>query len=99
MYIAYIMHRTQIYLGEDQNRLLEERAGSLGTTKSAVIRDAIDAFLARGEMEASGVARLRAAVVAATGVADHLPSGAVYVDEVRALDSERDRQLDAARSR
>jgi predicted transcriptional regulator len=39
------MRRTQIYLDEDQDRRLRARARADGTTKSAVIREAIDQFL------------------------------------------------------
>ncbi|MEO7804657.1 MAG: CopG family transcriptional regulator [Actinomycetota bacterium] len=39
------MKRTQIYLDEDQDERLGRRAQAAGTTKSAVIRAAIDAFL------------------------------------------------------
>jgi hypothetical protein len=35
------MIRVQIYLNEDDDRWLEERARSTGTTKSAMIRDGI----------------------------------------------------------
>jgi predicted transcriptional regulator len=94
MYASYIVRRTQIYIGDDQDRLLHERAKSLGTTKSAVIRDAIDSFLKRSDHDqAADLARLRAAVAEAAGIAPHLPGGAAYVDELRALDTERDRQL------
>ena len=41
------MKRTQIYLEEDQDRRLQARAKTEGTTKSAVIRQAIDEFLRR----------------------------------------------------
>jgi len=93
MYAVYIMRRTQIYLGDHQDRLLDERAGSLGTTKSAVIRDAIDAFLLRDDSHTSAIRRLRAAVAEATGAASHLPTGADYVDEIRARDADRDQDL------
>jgi hypothetical protein len=39
--------RTQIYIDDDQDRLLERRAKAAGTTKSALIRRAIDVFLMR----------------------------------------------------
>jgi predicted transcriptional regulator len=39
------MKRTQIYLDDDQSRRLQARARAEGTTKSAVIREAIDQFL------------------------------------------------------
>ncbi len=41
------MKRTQIYLEDDQDRRLQARARADGTTKSAVIRAAIDQFLKR----------------------------------------------------
>lgn len=36
------MHRTNIYLTEEQEKLLDERAAREGTTRSAVIREMID---------------------------------------------------------
>lgn len=41
------MRRTQIYLDDDQDRRVAARARADGTTKSAVIRAAIDQFLKR----------------------------------------------------
>ena len=41
----YIVHRTQIYLEEEQSRRLAERARSTGRTRSTLIREAIDAYL------------------------------------------------------
>lgn len=97
MYIPYIMQRTQIYLGDEQDRALSERAERLGRTKSALIRDAIDSYLAPDAVEHQGLARLRAAVSEATGCATYLPAGADYVDALRAADRERARELDARR--
>jgi predicted DNA-binding protein len=45
--ITYIMRRTQIYLDDDQDRRLERRARATGTSRSALIREAIDRFLRR----------------------------------------------------
>jgi hypothetical protein len=45
--LIYIMRRTQIYLREEQDRRLEQRARAAGATKSALIREAIDRFLRR----------------------------------------------------
>lgn len=92
------MRRTQIYIGDAQDRVLGERAGALGTTKSAVIRDAIDAFLQPDASRDPGVDRFRAAVRGAAGIAGYLPSGSEYVDELRAADAERERQLHARRT-
>jgi predicted DNA-binding protein len=91
MYAAYIASRTQIYLQDDQDRLLRERSKQLGRTKSALIREAIDAYLAPVGREDEALARLRAAVNDATGAAPHLPSGAEYVEELRAIEAERRR--------
>lgn len=98
MYSTYIMRRTQIYIADDQDRLLDERAGSLGTTKSAVIRDAIDAFLQPDASRDAGVDRFRAAVRGAAGIAEYLPSGSEYVEELRTADAERERGLLARRT-
>lgn len=97
MYITYIMRRTQIYLDDEQDRLLGIRAEALGTTKSAVIRDAVDAFLERGPSVGSELQRLRAAVAQAGGIAPTLPSGEDYVEDLRAADRDRERELDARR--
>jgi len=36
------MHRTNIYLTEEQERALDQRARRAGTTRSAVVRDILD---------------------------------------------------------
>ncbi len=46
--MVYIVKRTQIYLDDEQDRRLQERARATGRTKSALIRDAIDRLLSRG---------------------------------------------------
>jgi predicted DNA-binding protein len=91
MYAVYIAHRTQIYLDDHQNRLLGERSRQVGRTKSALIREAIDEYLAPSSSDESALARLRAAVAEASGAAPYLPSGADYVQELRALELERQR--------
>lgn len=99
MYAPYIMRRTQIYLGEDQAAMLAARARATGTTKSALVRDAIDAFLSDDATSAaSGVTRMRAALTGAAGIATHLPSGAEYVEDLRAGDAERAARLHERRS-
>lgn len=94
MYNAYIVRRTQIYLADHQDRLVQRRAESTGTTKSAVIRDAIDAFLTEdsGARDAE-LQRFRAAVAQAAGVAPYLPPGSSYVETMRAADSDREHAL------
>lgn len=51
------MKRTQIYLENEQDERLERRARASGRTKSALIREAINRFLARepapGELQAA----------------------------------------------
>jgi predicted DNA-binding protein len=91
MYTAYIATRTQIYLHDQQNRRLTERSRRLGRTKSALIREAIDAYLAPVDGEHEALARLRAAVKEASGAAPKLASGTDYVEQVRALETERER--------
>jgi predicted DNA-binding protein len=95
MYALYIMHRTQIYLADEQDRALADRARQGGRTKSALIREAIDSYLSPEPAEQTALARLRTAVADARGCASHLPSGERYVAELRAADSERARELDA----
>jgi predicted transcriptional regulator len=45
MYIVVAMERTQIYLSEGQTRALDRRARERGTTRSAVIREAVEQYL------------------------------------------------------
>jgi len=49
MYDLYIMRRIQIYLADSQARALAVRADRLGRTKSDLIREAIDSYLAPDE--------------------------------------------------
>ena len=83
MYPAYIVKRTRIYLSEEQDELLEARAHAAGTTKSAVIRRAIDSFLGIEDGEADRLAAFREAVRAAAGIAPYLPPGDEYVEAIR----------------
>jgi predicted DNA-binding protein len=97
MYTAYIASRTQIYLHEHQDRRLVERSRELGCTKSALIREAIDAYLSPVAGEQEALARLRAAVKEAAGAAPHLPNGVDYVEQLRALEAQRQRTYDRRR--
>lgn len=98
MYAVYIVRRTQIYIGIDQDALLEERARSVGRTKSALIREAIDAYLGDGAaVDDAAVARFRAAAGQARGIAPYLPSGEEYVESLRAGDAEREDELRSRR--
>lgn len=89
MYALYIVHRTQIYLDDDQERQLVDRARQVGQTKSALIRKAVDAYLSPASSSEGALAALRAAVNDAAGAAPYLPSGADYVEQLRAAEQER----------
>jgi len=94
MYATYIVKRTQIYLDAAQDTMLEARAQSIGTTKSALIREAIDAYLGDSPAaENSELRRLRTAVTEAAGIAPYLPAGEQYVEDLRAKDAEREGDL------
>lgn len=45
MYVPFTMERTQIYLSEGQTRELDRRARSRGTTRSHLIREALEQYL------------------------------------------------------
>lgn len=93
MYDVYIVRRTQIYLEEDQARALSDRASAAGRTKSELIRDALDAYLAPSDGMATDLTRFRAAVAAAAGIAPYLDAGRDYVAALRTADREREREL------
>ena len=90
----YIMNRTQIYLDEQQTAKLDERAANEGTTRSTLIRRAIDAYLAQ-EMHDAAVWREQwQEVVAETaGIAPHLEEGIEYVDNLRRAEAERSKEI------
>lgn len=91
----YIVRRTQIYLDEDQGTRLGDRATAEGVTRSTVIRRAVDEYLARQERDPEAWReRWREAVNATAGIAPHLPDGVTYVDDLRARDAERLRELE-----
>jgi predicted DNA-binding protein len=98
MYTAYIMKRTQIYLDESQDERLSRRARAAGTTKSDLIREALDAYLGP-DNESTRLLAFRAAVQAAAGAARRLPTGREYVDEIRSADAERARVIEDRRRR
>jgi predicted transcriptional regulator len=93
MYALYIMQRTQIYLDEAQSRALARRADAAGRTRSALIREAIDDYLARPDDDDAGLRRLREAVAEASGVAPYLEPGAEYVEAQRG-GGQRQRELE-----
>jgi predicted transcriptional regulator len=90
------MFRTQIYLDEVQATKLDRKAAKERTTRSAVIRDAIDAALERDEEDfATWKQELDLVldeIMAGPGV--DLPPGEEYVAKLRAQGGERQRMLE-----
>lgn len=92
------MKRTQIYLDEEQAARLDKRAAAASTTRSELIRQAVDAHLSRPrDDEAARLARFRAAVDAAFGSAPSLPGGEDFVRELREADRSREQELERRR--
>lgn len=60
-----VMERTQIYLSERQTRELDRRARQLGTTRSHLIREAVDEYL----RPVQDPAEFKAALDAVAGIA------------------------------
>jgi predicted DNA-binding protein len=96
MYDTYIMKRTQIYLEADQDRRLAGRATASGVTKSTLIREAIETYLAKPD-DTDELAAFRAAVDAAAGAPVTFEGGAKYVEAIRAADVARQAELDEHR--
>lgn len=86
--------RTQIYLEEWHDRELARRAAERHTTKSELIREALDAFLGSEDAEAEALRRFREAVDAVAGIAPYLPDGATYVRQLREIDAVRDKEIE-----
>jgi predicted transcriptional regulator len=84
------MHRTQIYLDDDQTVRLDRRAAAEGVTRSAVIRRAVGEYLMRDERDtAAWQARWKEAVEETAGIAPYLEQGTDYVEGLRRGDAER----------
>lgn len=84
------MHRTQIYLDEEQAARLDERAATEGASRSTLIRRAVDDYLARDEGDAAAWrAQWKKAVRKTAGIAPYLEEGAEYVESLRRRDAER----------
>ena len=97
MYVSYIMKRTQIYLEADQDRRLAGRARAAGTTKSTLIREAIESYLSTADDEAARLAEFHAALDAIERSPADLPDGRAFVDDVRRADRERDDEVEKHR--
>ena len=95
----YTMNRTQIYLDEQQTSELDERAAAEGTTRSTLIRRAVDAYLAQEEQKAATWRReWQEAVAEAAGSEPYLEDGAEYVEKLRRVGAERLNELNRDRS-
>ena len=94
MYASYIVRRTQIYIDEEQDRRLAERARATGRTKSDLIREAVDRLLDEPLSEEEELARFRVAADAAFGIAPYLEDGATYVRKLRDIDRRRQERLE-----
>jgi hypothetical protein len=82
MYAIYIMRRTQIYLSEEQGRLLERRSKETGDSISQLIRSAIDEAYSRPHA-ASRIDRVQIARRTAGTWRDFPESGSEYVARLR----------------
>lgn len=93
------MKRTQIFLAHEQTQRLDRRASANGVTRSELIREAVDDYLARHEAddEAARLARFKLAVEETAGIAPDLPPGKQYVAELREADRRRDDELEHRR--
>lgn len=94
MYDLYIMKRTQIYLDESQAEELARRATARGATSSLLIREAVNAYLTGPDDDAAELSRQRSAIRQAAGSIPRLSQDAAYVDDLRRVDHERDRDLE-----
>ena len=82
MYSEYIMQRTQIYLTEEQGRLLKGRSRATGCTVSELIRTAVDDVYAP-RRELSTAERIRLARRTAGAWQEFPETGTEYVERIR----------------
>jgi len=84
------MNRTQIYLDDEQTARLDERAAAEGTSRSMLIRRAVDVYLSHEEQDAAlWKEQWQRALEKTAGIASHLEEGSAYVDDIRHRDAER----------
>jgi predicted DNA-binding protein len=77
---TYIVERTQIYLSREQAAALDREAKRTGTTRSHLIREAIDARYGADR----DTDRISEALRATAGLwSDRAESGEAYVDRIR----------------
>ena len=77
---TYIMERTQIYLSREQAAALDRHAKRIGTTRSHLIREAIDRTYLLTDDRDHVLAGLQAAAGAWKGRTE---DGAAYVNRIR----------------
>lgn len=58
MYTYTMMRRTQVYLSDDESRVLDQEAAATGRTRSDLIRDAIDQCYLRGRAQSEKLSLL-----------------------------------------
>jgi predicted transcriptional regulator len=84
------MNRTQIYLDDEQTARLDERAAAEGTSRSMVIRLAVDKYLSEEQQSsAAWRAQWKEALDRTAGIAPYLQDGVEYVEDIRRSDAER----------
>jgi len=89
------MNRTQIYLDDEQTARLDERAAAEGTSRSMVIRQAVDKYLSEEQQSsAAWRAKWKEALERTAGIAPYLQDGVEYVEDIRRSDAERLSRLD-----
>jgi predicted transcriptional regulator len=84
---TYIVERTQIYLSPGQARALDREARRRGTTRSHLIREAIEQAYGDEKRQDSF---LEALELASGAWADRTETGAEYVDRIRGGDRWRE---------
>lgn len=82
MYVSYIMRRTQIYLTDEQGRLLASRSRATGTTVSQLIRTAVDSAYSRRRSK-SRSERVRLARATAGSWKAFPETGEEFVERIR----------------
>lgn len=80
MYI-YIMNRTQIYLTDEEERALSDRAKKTGRSKSDLIREAIDGTYLATATDAREVLKVLKSTAGAWR--DRRETGSEYVEKLR----------------
>jgi predicted transcriptional regulator len=84
------MHRTQIYLDDEQTARLDQRAAAEGASRSMLIRRAVDEYLTQEERDtAAWQVQWKGAVEETAGIASYLEEGSEYVESLRRRDAER----------